>query len=471
MASLAGAYWSKVWGKRDKDPHSTRDYLRGYNKMINPLLCPKRLDHNHFISIINGTNDSCTGPDGVPFAVYRAGVDVYAYIAAGIFNALADGDSPPEGFNYGVLFLLPKKGIGTPDDTRPISVTNACNRIIAKGVLRCIVPALSELIHRSQKGFIPGREGSEHIRELNELFYKALEVDKEELFVLFVDTQKAFDSVDHDFLSAVLRKIGFPGWLVKIVSALLTRVRVTPVFGGRTDVWIDILRGVKQGCPLSPLLFAVCYDPLLCELNNIPGLKVFGFADDVALAAKSFKALVAAMKAIDRFAKASGLHINIAKTILINTQLDQRSVQRLAEASPWPGLQVAKEGVYLGIVMGRYVGLPAVFRKAMAKFEARAVEYYPAVRLMHITERVMVFNVFLLSLFSYLLQFYSFPYEAGGGAQLPAVEAAATRLIINFNKAYPYCLLIQPLVRFGTGSPVRDTCCRYFQLGSSGRLD
>jgi hypothetical protein len=107
--------------------------------------------------------------------------------------------------------------------------------------------------------------------------------------------------------------------------------------------------------------------------------------------------------------------------------------------------------------MGRYVGLPAVFRKAMAKFEARAVEYYPAVRLMHITERVMVFNIFLLSLFSYLLQFYSFPYEAGGGAQLPAVEAAATRLIINFNKAYPYCLLIQPLVRFGTGSPVRDT--------------
>ena len=65
----------------------------------------------------------------------------------------------------------------------------------------------------------------------------------------------------------------------------------------------------------------------------------------------------------------------------------------------------------------------------------------------------MVFNVFLFSLFSYLLQFFSFPYEA----QLSAVENAASRLIINFNKAYPYCLLIQPLVRFGTGSPVRDT--------------
>ena len=456
MATLAGDYWSKVWSRQAASPEASRSFLKGYQRKINPALCPIRLDKNHFIPIINSTNNSCAGPDGLPFAIYRIGVMFYSPIAADIFNSLADGVVPPAGFNYGVLFLLPKKGLGTPEDTRPISVTNACNRIIAKGVLSCIIPALKEFIHSTQKGFIPDRESGDHIRELNELFYKALEVNDSELFVLFVDTQKAFDSVDHDFLNAVLGKIGFPTWIINIVKGLLSRVSVTPVFGGRTSVWIDILRGVKQGCPLSPLLFAICYDPLLSRLAEIKGLKVFGFADDVALAAASFRELCEAMKIIDLFSAASGLTINVGKTTLINTKLDRVAVKKLVSESPWPGLSVAKEGLYLGILMGREVKLADVFAKATAKFEARAAAYYPAVRRMHFVQRVTTFNVFLHSLFSYLINFYSYPYVAGTGAQLSVVEGTAHRLIVNFPNAYPYDQLIQPRSRFGTGTPVKD---------------
>ena len=456
MAALAGDYWTKVWAKSAVSPEAARSFLKRYHRQINPALCPSRLDKNHFIPIINSTNNSCAGPDGLPFAIYRIGVKLYSSIAADIFNALADGLVPPAGFNYGVLFLLPKKGLGTPDDTRPISVTNACNRIIAKGVLSCIVPALKEFIHSAQKGFVPGRDSGDHIRELNELFYKALEVDESELFVLFIDTQKAFDSVDHDFLSGVLSKIGFPTWVINIVKGLLSRVSVTPVFGGRTSVWIDILRGVKQGCPLSPLLFAVCYDPLLTRLAEIKGLKVFGFADDVALAAASFRDLCKAMEIIDLFSAASGLAVNVRKTTLINTKLDEVAVTKLVAASPWSGLSVVKEGLYLGILMGREVKLSDVFAKATAKFEARAAAYYPAVRRMHFVERVTTFNVFLHSLFSYLINFYSYPYVAGTGAQLSVVEGTAHRLIVNFPNAYPYDQLIQPRSRFGTGTPVKD---------------
>ena len=456
MAALASAYWAKVWARNAASPEAAQSFLKRYHRKINPALCPIRLDKNHFIPIINSTNNSCAGPDGLSFAIYRIGVRFYSPIAADIFNSLADGVVPPAGFNYGVLFLLPKKGLGTPEDTRPISVTNACNRIIAKGVLSCIIPALKEFIHSSQKGFIPGRESGDHIRELNEQFYKALEVNDSELFVLFVDTQKAFDSVDHDFLNAVLGKIGFPTWIINIVKGLLSRVSVTPVFGGHTSVWIDILRGVKQGCPPSPLLFAICYDPLLSRLAEIKGLKVFGFADDVALAAASFRELCEAMKIIDLFSAASGLTINVGKTTLINTKLDRVAVKKLVSESPWPGLSVAKEGLYLGILMGREVKLADVFAKATAKFEARAAAYYPAVRRMHFVQRVTTFNVFLHSLFSYLINFYSYPYVAGTGAQLSVVEGTAHRLIVNFPNAYPYDQLIQPRSRFGTGTPVKD---------------
>jgi hypothetical protein len=334
----------------------------------------------------------------VPYAVYRLGVNVYASIAAGIFNTLADGGEPPSGFNDGILFLLPKKGIGTPGDTRPLSVTNAYNRIIAKGVLSCILPALMEFLHSSQKGFVPGRKGEDHIKALNELFYTALECDESELFVLFVDTQKAFDSIDHDFLIELLGRVGFPNWLVNLVKALLSCVRVNPIFGGSTSVWIKINRGVKQGCPLSPLLFALAYDPLLTKLGSFRDLSAFGFADDLALASKSFKALCKAMREINSFSAASGLCLNEHKTTMINTLMSLDGVRDLARHSPWPTLKVEMSSVYLGVLMGRRVKVDDVYEKAVSALLSRADACHSAVRLMHHANRVSAFNtLFLLS--------------------------------------------------------------------------
>jgi hypothetical protein len=225
MAEIAAEYWGPVWRKRDKDPHSTKNYLKGYHKRISGDLrrWPCKPDTLAFIDIINDTNNSCAGPDGIPFAVYRAATETYAGIAAGIFDALADGTVPPEGFNDGLLFLLPKKGLLVPDDTRPLSVTNAYNRIIASGVVSTLVPTLQDFLEASQKGFIPGRTGNDHVISLNDLFYRAVNSDDPEVnfFVMFVDTKKAFDSIDHDYILALLKKIGLPGWLVSLVTALL----------------------------------------------------------------------------------------------------------------------------------------------------------------------------------------------------------------------------------------------------------
>ena len=123
------------------------------------------------------------GPDGVPFVLYRKRVKFAAPIFLRIFNSTADGVKPPKEFNLGLLFLLPKLNTGFANDTRPISVTNCANRIVAKILVWCIMPALINCLHSAQKGSIPGRRGAEHIRALNELFYKA--VEDERLLALF----------------------------------------------------------------------------------------------------------------------------------------------------------------------------------------------------------------------------------------------------------------------------------------------
>ena len=76
---------------------------------------------------------------------------------------------------------------------------------------------------------------------------------------------------------------------------------MSPFFGGDLKLWIDILRGVKQGCPLSPLLFIIAYDPLLHKLARYVDLKRFAFADDLAIFGDSVDAIAPALLVISDF--------------------------------------------------------------------------------------------------------------------------------------------------------------------------
>src|SRR4051794_23360394 len=73
-----------------------------------------------------------------------------------VLRAILKGHLPPEGFNLGVLFLLPKKQTGLLSDTRPLSVTNTDNRLLATAVARGIMPAVDGYICPVQKVFWSG---------------------------------------------------------------------------------------------------------------------------------------------------------------------------------------------------------------------------------------------------------------------------------------------------------------------------
>ena len=96
-------------------------------------------------------------------------------------------------------------------------------------------------------------------------------------WVLDADIRGFFDSIDHDFILAVLEQIDMPAWIMNVVGALLTDVSV------RLAIW-------KQGCPLSPLLFVLCYD-LICSM-----LAPFGMADDLAVLPEDMTGLVGALQ-------------------------------------------------------------------------------------------------------------------------------------------------------------------------------
>ena len=100
----------------------------------------------------------------------------------------------------------------------------------------------------------------------------------------------------------------------------MKQVMVFPAIARSTNpsVGIPINRGVKQGCPLSPLLFALCYDFLLRKLATEGHSGLFAFADDLAITNPLRDGITRALTTICRFARFSGLGLNIHKTVILS---------------------------------------------------------------------------------------------------------------------------------------------------------
>jgi ribonuclease HI len=462
MARIIRNFWGQIWSKRNLKGKRARKqrlrdintYLSFYNKTF-----PTSSDFNPSIPNVaeieeglKETNDSAHGIDGIPFSVYRCLSDIAAPLLREILLFISSGKLPPSDFNNGRLFIIPKDGSSTVDRTRPITVNNADNRIIAKLTTIALTPGLDHMLDSAQQGFIPGRSGDNHILDLNKFYYDAIR-NRNPAFILLLDTAKAFDSIDHDFLFALINKINMPPWINNTITALFHDVNVFPVLDGPPTVSIQIHRGVKQGCPLSPLLFALAYDPLL-SLLSAASCDPKAFADDLGIPADDIDTLLIAMPIIDAFAAISGLGLNIEKThILIAHILRDIDKYKLSQApASWRIVKFVYSATYLGILMGRYIDNHDIYAKAFTKFNNRIKSYSPLINHLPIQHKIIAANTFLTPVFSYLIQYYLIPERI-----LKAVRNSLRRLIIGFNgTAFAYIHLTTPTTYFGFKQPLRD---------------
>ena len=477
MAELVKEPLARIWAKH-KTKIRPKKWLKFYSNTIPKELMPNLPNIDDAEDAIASTNDSCPGPDGIPFSAYRAIKRHAAPVIVKLFKKLTEeGTNIPEDFNHGLLFLIPKTDSGLPLDTRPISVTNAINRIIAKLAVQAITPAVQHLIDRAQKGFIPGRQGGDHINTLNDRFYRAVE-EGDDHYILFMDTRKAFDSISHEYIHEVLKKFGLPTWFLTLVKNLLRNVLVNPVLGGESDIWIPIKQGVKQGCPLSPIIFAIVVDPLLRALREYTHCDAYAFADDLAIDTKKLKKLNLCMRIVDQFGETSGAKQNHGKTAILSAQ-DDKGVQRWIKRSPWKKLKHPPSYTYLGILFGRKLEVADVYKKAVLKLAERAQEYKAIAKELSHAKRVMIFNVFIISILSYIANFYIFPYDIDPlfvkpkDSLLAKVRRAACVIIIPYGgNGYDYVHLVGGKDRIASLPPIRDiTALSYATLGAKANLE
>ena len=427
MAAMLKKAWEPVWRGSAAPRRDILSYLRPYRKRV------RGIDLNVSIAdVINEVlvkRNSCAGPNGIPFACYTELCDLAAPILHRVCLYLMEGGSPKHGFNCSNLFFLPKDGSGLPTHNRPIAASNTDNRIIANIIRRKLESSCHAILDARQAGFVRGKSIEENVCFYNRKFYEALysryRTDLPgpgqgydgglrnrpsgdsgyDYNVLFLDFAKAFDSVSRDFLFMLLEWIGIPHQYVTIIRALYHDVFSYPALHGKTKCIIRMRDGLKQGCPLSPLLFILAIDPLISLLGRLPRVDPLAFADDVALGGLDPVDLVPGLLLIDHWSKVSRVVTNVGKTKLISTSSAPVMFTHLAPPH-WRTLNYVDSYVYLGVLIGRSVDVTMVYEEAVEKMERRVCTFMPMQSRLDMAGRVRLANVYLLTIFSYLFRFF-----------------------------------------------------------------
>ena len=139
------------------------------------------------------------------------------------------------------------------------------------------------LLSDAQFGFRLGRGCTDAIFTLRQLCERSLEYNQD-LHLVFVDQEKAFDRVNRDRLWKVLEQYGVKGQLLDNIRAIYANSKSAVRTTSGTSDWFPVTSGVRQGCNLSPLLFVIYMDQITKEANPDPeALNELMFADDQAM--------------------------------------------------------------------------------------------------------------------------------------------------------------------------------------------
>ena len=188
-------------------------------------------------------------------------------------------------------------------------------------------PILSGIIHSDQNGYIKNRYIGFNIRQIQDIIDYA-EKFKVDGAILFLDFSKAFDSLEWDFMYEALKKYGFNKSILQWIKTLYTDIKACISNNGFISTPLSISRGIRQGCPLSSLIFVIAVEILACRLRqdkDIKGfqikidgkshtLKISQLADDSTLFLRSEVDITNSLNLIEIYGSYSGLILNRSKT-------------------------------------------------------------------------------------------------------------------------------------------------------------
>ena len=207
-----------------------------------------------------------------------------------------------------------------------MALLNTDYKIFTKALAGRLEKHIPSVIHSDQSGFIKGRYIGESVRFIEDLILK-FDYENKEGIILQLDFEKAFDSIEWEFMFEVLRKVNLGDQFISYVKCCYTDIYSCINNNGFTTKWFELGRGVRQGCPLSCLLFILCVEIMSNQIRNnrnIKGIFINGvehkikqFADDCTCMVKDVPSIYSLIESIKGFSLCSGLKLNAEKSLIL----------------------------------------------------------------------------------------------------------------------------------------------------------
>ena len=280
------------------------------------------------------------GRDEIPNEAWKHRGERGLEIAWEICKRIWDGEGWPQGWREGIIVPLVKKGGGTKvQEYRGVTLMPTLYKIYATILVRRIEQEVEGkgMIPENQAGFRRGRGTVDHIYVLNYIIGKQVQMKKGKLVALFVDLRAAFGTLDRRTLWVAIEKRGVKEGLRERVREIyretLSRVKV----GGEIGEGFWTAKGLRQGCPLSPILFNLLIADVEEEIRKgrWGGVEVGGrricsmaYADDLVLLAKNEEEMESMIRRLERYLEGKRLEVNVEKTKVVRFRMGEEGKER-----------------------------------------------------------------------------------------------------------------------------------------------
>ena len=322
----------------------TKDNLKASDEVLNSFLrsqgiprlsdedavvCEGRLTLTEcFKSLQSFQNNKSPGNDGLTVEFYTAFWESLGELLVDSFNCSYDRGELSNSQKQAIITLIDKKDKDKRkiSNWRPISSINVDTKIGSKAIALRLQSVLPKVIHHNQHAYVKGRTISDAVRTIDNVL-EYTERYRLNGKMIAVDFEKAFDSVNRQFLYKTLAAFNFGPSFIQWVRTFYQNISSCILNNGFSIGLFEIQRGVRQGDPLSPYLFIIVLEVLaisIRENNNIQGIIVDGtelklelFADDLTAFLKNDESLRVFLEVVMEFGNCTGLTRNFDKTEIL----------------------------------------------------------------------------------------------------------------------------------------------------------
>ena len=293
--------------------------------------CDGALTVEECLKSISGMKPHKTpGSDGLPMEFYKHFFHLFGVdFVNSINNAHVEGLlTPSQRTGYITLLCKNPNQADLLTNWRPVSLLNVDYKIISKALANRLRSVLEDSIHSDQTCSIPGRSIADNLHLIRNI-YDYCKYRIAPCFLTSFDQIKAFDRISHEYLFHILSRFGFNDSFITWIRLLYTDISSCVFINGFLSESFNILRSVRQGCGLSPLLYVLCIEPLAHLIRtsmNIRGLKLPGtaeeirislYADDSTTVAVDTPSVVETVEIFNNFGLASGAQLNLSKCAIL----------------------------------------------------------------------------------------------------------------------------------------------------------